>query len=51
MEMKWLMIAWATIMGAMFAGMGFEAHTKSECRQSFAQSTRTVEEIVNICGK
>jgi len=51
MEMKWLMIAWATIMVAMFASMSFEAHNSSQCRQAFAQSNKTVEEIKSICGK
>lgn len=51
MEMKWLMIAWAVIMGSMFVGMGFEAKTKSDCRIAFAQSNKTGEEIAKICGK
>ena len=51
MEMKWLMIAWAVIMAAMFAGMSYEAKTKADCRISFAQSNKTVEEIVKLCGK
>ena len=49
MELKWLMIAWATIMVFMFIGMGFDEHTKSQCRQSFSQSTRSVEDINKIC--
>ena len=51
MEMKWLMIAWAVIMAAMFIGMGYEAKTKADCRISFAQSNKTVDEIVQLCGK
>lgn len=51
MEIKWLMIAWAVIMVAMFAGMGYEANVKSECRQSYAQSTKTVDEIIRLCNK
>ena len=49
MESKWLMIAWASIMVAMFVGMGFEAHTKSECRTAYVQSNKTAEEINKIC--
>ena len=45
------MIAWATIMVAMFVGMGYESKTKSDCRIAFAQSTKTVDEIEKICGK
>ena len=51
MEMKWLMIAWAVIMVAMFGGMSYEAKTKADCRIAFAQSNKTVEEIVTLCGK
>ena len=51
MEMKWLMVAWAVIMTGMFAGLGYEAHTKVECRMAFAQSNKTVDEIVKLCGK
>lgn len=49
MEMKWLMIAWATIMIGMFAGSSYEAKTKADCRVAFAQSNKTVEEIKQIC--
>ena len=51
MEMKWLMIAWAAIMLAMCAGMSYEAKIKADCRISFAQSNKTVDEIVQLCGK
>lgn len=49
MEMKWLMIAWATIMIGMFADASYEAKTKTDCRVAFAQSNKTVEEIKQIC--
>lgn len=49
MEMKWLMVAWATIMTAMFVGMGFEAYTKSECRTAYVQSNKSADEINKIC--
>lgn len=52
MEIKWLMIAWAVIMTAMFIGMGVEADAHSKCRQAYAQSAKhTVEDIQKICGK
>jgi hypothetical protein len=51
MEMKWLMIAWAVIMTGGLAGMSYEAKTKSDCRVAFAQSNKTVDEIVKLCGK
>ena len=51
MEMKWLMIAWAVIMGTLFAGMAYEAKVRTECRIAFAQSNKTVDEIVKLCGK
>jgi hypothetical protein len=51
MEIKWWAPAWAVIMAAMFAGMGYEAKTKSDCRIAFAQSNKTVDEIVKLCGK
>lgn len=51
MDLKWLLIAWAVIMTGMFAGMSYEAKTKAECRIAFAQSNKTVDEIVKLCGK
>ena len=49
MEIKWFMIGVAVLYGAMFAGMSYEAHAKSECKQSYAQTTRSAEEIAKIC--
>lgn len=51
MEIKWLLIAWAVIMVAMGADHAYEAKTKTDCRVAFAQSTKTVDEIVKLCGK
>jgi len=49
MDLKWLMIAWATIMACMFASAAYEAHAKSQCRTAFAQTTKTSAEIAEIC--
>lgn len=51
MELKWLMIAWATIMLGMFGSASYEAKSKADCRTAFAQSNKTAEEIKTICGK
>jgi len=51
MEMKWLMIAWAVIMTGLAADHAYEAKTKADCRTAFAQSNKTVDEIVKLCGK
>jgi len=51
MEMKWLLIAWAAIMIGMFAAGAYESKVKAECRTTFAQSNKTVDEIVKLCGK
>jgi hypothetical protein len=51
MDIKWLMIAWATIMVAVMAGGAYEAKTKADCLTAFAQSNKTADEIKNICGK
>ena len=51
MELKWLMIAWAVIMGSIMAAGAYEAKTKADCRTAFAQSNKTAEEIKSICGK
>ena len=51
MEIKWLMIAWATIMVAVMTGGAYESKTKADCRTAFAQSNKTAEEIKTICGK
>lgn len=51
MEVKWFAIIMIVLFGGGFAGLGYEAKTRSECRISFAQSNKTVDEIVKICGK
>lgn len=51
MEVKWFAIIMIVLFGGMFAGLGYEAKTKTDCRISFAQSNKTVDEIVKLCGK
>jgi hypothetical protein len=50
-EVKWLLTAWAVIMVGIGIGQMYETKTKADCRSSLAQSNRTVDEIVQICGK
>lgn len=49
MEIKWIaimMALWVTVIG--IAGVS-EAYFKTECRQSYANSNKTAEEIASIC--
>lgn len=49
METKWITIMaafWIAVIGV--AGVA-EAYFKSECRQSYANSNKTSEEIASIC--
>lgn len=51
MDLKWIAITMIVLFGGMFVGVSYEAHTKAECRIAFAQSNKTADEIVKICGK
>lgn len=51
MEMKWYFIAMAMMMVAMFAGLAYDAHTKSNCALAYATSNWTAAEIQKICGR
>lgn len=51
MELKWLAIAWIVIMVSIGIGGVYSDKTKLDCRMSFAQSNKTVDEIKSICGK
>ena len=49
MEIKWIaiMVVCVSLVGAVATTA--ESYFKSECRQSYAQSNKTVEEIASIC--
>ncbi len=49
MEVKWLMIGWAVIMGTMFAGMGIEGYQKSQCKLAGIQANMPVADIERVC--
>lgn len=50
METKWLMVAWATIMVAMFAGMGIEHYSDSQCRIEAIKSNVPSDQVARACG-
>lgn len=49
MEYKWYMIMVAVVVAAMMAGATMSEYTKHQCQMSFASSTRTADEIAQIC--
>lgn len=51
MELKWLAIAWIVIMVTIVAGGAYDDKSRLDCRTSFAQSDKTVDEIKSICSK
>lgn len=49
METKWAAIGTAAIIAfVMIAGM-YENYEKRQCRQAYAQTTKTVDDINKIC--
>ena len=51
MEMKWIAICVIGFVTAMFAPMMVEKYAVGQCKISFAQSDKSAEDIVKICGK
>lgn len=50
MEAKWIAIMAMVMFGAMFAGIGYTEHTKSQCQIEGIKADLTPEAIVKICG-
>jgi hypothetical protein len=51
MELKWLSVALIVIFGGGMLAAGTTEYQKGQCKIAYSQSTRTAEEIKNICGK
>ena len=51
METKWIAICVIGLAAAMFTPLAVTEYTKAQCKVSFAQSDKTAEDIVKICGK
>jgi hypothetical protein len=51
METKWIAICVIGFATAMFSPLVVTEYTKGQCKVSFAQSDKTAEDIVKICGK
>jgi len=51
MELKWLFIAWGVIMASVAIGSAVEKYQLNQCRISYSQSGRSVEDIAAICVK
>ena len=49
MESKWIAIMVAVGVAAMMGGAGVAEWSKNSCKIEFAKTTRTVEEIREIC--
>ena len=50
MEVKWFMIAIAVIFGMMFAGMGIDQYSKSQCRIEAIKAGVEADKINQACG-
>ena len=51
METKWIAICMIGVVAAMFAPLAIENYTTSQCKLGYAQSDKTAEDIIKICGK
>lgn len=51
MTAKWFAICATVVFASMFAAIGVEAYQKGQCKQSFAWTGKSAEDIVKICGK
>ena len=50
MEVKWLMIGVAVMFGAMFAAMGVEKYSQSQCRIEAIRAGVEADKINRACG-
>ena len=50
MEVKWMMIGFAVMFGAMFAGMGIEQYSQSQCRIEAIKAGVDADKIKLACG-
>lgn len=51
MESKWLSICICVVALGMFAPLMIDSYTRNQCKLGYAQSDKTAEEIIKICGK
>jgi len=49
LEYKWYFIFMAVVMSAIMVGAGVDSWQKNSCKMEYAKTTRTVEEINQIC--
>ena len=49
MEMKWIAIMAIGMFGAMFVGLGFSEHNKSQCRIEAIKAGIEASKIKEIC--
>lgn len=50
-EFKWLLIAYAVVMGGFCIAMVLEDNNKQTCRAVAIQAGKSTAEIKEICGK
>jgi hypothetical protein len=51
METKWLAIMMIGIMAVSMGALAVEKYTQGQCKLAYAQSTKTADEILKLCGK
>ena len=51
MEIKWTMIALAVLFGSVAVSEAVVSISHNDCKQVYALSDRTAEDILKICGK
>jgi len=50
MEIKWAMIAMAVLFGSMFAAMGVEKYSESQCRIEAIKAGVEADKVKTACG-
>jgi hypothetical protein len=48
-EVKWFMLMIMVTVLCMFTAVGVGEYSKHQCKMAYAQSSRTVDEIEQIC--
>lgn len=51
MELKWVMIGFAACMIAISIDHAVSQDSQNQCKQVYATSNRTAEEIIKICSR
>lgn len=50
-ELKWYFLAVSVIFGGAMLAAVVSDYSKNQCKIEYAKTTRTVEEIAQVCGR